>query len=210
MIMILHQEGEGRRMISSHEDYLEYVREDRIALNRVNRKFPLTLLDLPLRYQLVLRRAEYYTNCKRALIYKPLVLFFQMRHRVIGNKCGYSIPLNTCGKGLNLAHVGTVIINAGAHVGDYCRIHADVNIGTAAGHDGDAPTIGNCVYIGPGAKIFGKINIADGIAIGANAVVNKSFEESYISIAGVPAKKISNKGSRGLLYSPYTVGEALQ
>lgn len=190
-------------MITSYAEYQEYVREDRRALNRLNRRWPLTLLDLPLRYQLVLRRAEYYTNCKKSWIYRPLVLFFQIRHRIIGNKCGYSIPLNTCGKGLSLAHIGTVIINGNAHIGEYCRIHADVNIGTAAGHGGDAPTIGNSVYIGPGAKLFGKIAIADGIAIGANAVVNKSFTDPYISIAGVPAHKISDKGSRGLLYSPY-------
>ena len=189
-------------MITSLSDYHEYVREDRRALNRVNRKFPLVLLDWPLRYQLILRRAEYYTNCKKSFLYKPLVLYFQLRHRMFGNKCGYSIPLNTCGKGLNLAHVGTVIINANAHIGDYCRIHAGVNIGTSAGSGGEAPTIGDNVYIGPGAKLFGKITIAEGIAIGANAVVNKSFTEPYISIAGVPAKKISDKGSKGLLYSP--------
>ncbi len=59
--------------------------------------------------------------------------------------------------------------------------------------------IGNNVYIGPGARIFGDIEIADGIAIGANAVVNRSFLEPGITIAGVPARKISDKGSKGLL-----------
>ena len=180
--------------------------EDRRALNRIDRKFPLTLLDWPLRYQLALRRAEYYTNCKKSFISKPFVLYFRLRHRILGNKCGYSIPLNTCGKGLNLAHVGTVIINANAKIGDYCRIHADVNIGTSAGSGDQAPEIGNCVYIGPGAKIFGKIAIADGIAIGANAVVNKSFLTPGITIAGIPAKQISEKGSEGLLYKPENGG----
>ena len=37
--------------------------------------------------------------------------------------------------------------------------------------------------------------VAKGIAIGANAVVNKSIEEEYIAVAGVPAKKVSNNGS---------------
>lgn len=37
------------------------------------------------------------------------------------------------------------------------------------------------------------------MAIGANAVVNKSFTEPNISIEGVPAAKISKKGSEGLL-----------
>ena len=44
--------------------------------------------------------------------------------------------------------------------------------------------------VGPGAKLFDKIYIADGIARGANAMVNKSFHEKDIVIAGVPAKKV--------------------
>ena len=56
------------------------------------------------------------------------------------------------------------------------------------------------MYIGPGAKIFGNVQIVDGIAVGANAVVNKSFLEPDISIAGVPARKISDEGTRGIIY----------
>ena len=56
-----------------------------------------------------------------------------------------------------------------------------------------SPILGDNVYIGPGAKLFGKITIADNISIGANAVVTKSFEQENISIAGVPAKIISEK-----------------
>lgn len=54
----------------------------------------------------------------------------------------------------------------------------------------DAPIIGNNVDIGFGAILIGKIKIADGIKIGANSVVTKSFLEPNITIAGVPAKKI--------------------
>ena len=50
--------------------------------------------------------------------------------------------------------------------------------------------IGDNVYIGPGAKIFGDIRIADGIATGANCVVNRSFDEPGTSIAGLPSRKI--------------------
>lgn len=189
-------------MIRSRKEYKEYIAADRKASNKTNVKFPFTLFDWPLRYQIVLRRAEYYTNCKKSLLFRPIILFLQLRHRIMGNKCGYTIPLNTCGKGLSLAHLGTIIINSNARVGEYCRIHTDVNIGTAAGTSGDAPTIGDNVYIGPGAKLFGKITISNGIAIGANSVVNKSFTTSNITIAGVPAKKISDKGSYGLIISP--------
>ncbi len=113
---------------------------------------------------------------------------------------GFTIPLNVFGPGLCIAHRGTIVINKDVRIGENCRIHACTNIGSNI--DGvSAPQIGNNVYIGPGAKIFGDIVIADNIAIGANSVVNKSFYEKGISIAGVPAKKINNKGSNGILLS---------
>jgi serine O-acetyltransferase len=80
-----------------------------------------------------------------------------------------------------------------------CRIYVCTSIGNKAGHRDLAPIIGNNVYIRPGAKIFGDIKIADGIAIGANSVVDKSFTEPNIGIAGVPAKKINDKGSEDLI-----------
>ncbi|VBB39422.1 hypothetical protein TRIP_E190340 [uncultured Spirochaetota bacterium] len=59
--------------------------------------------------------------------------------------------------------------------------------------------IGNNAYIGPGAKLFGGITIADKIVIGANSVVNKSFYTPNISIAGVPAKVISQERSADII-----------
>lgn len=50
-------------------------------------------------------------------------------------------------------------------------------------------------------KLFNHSKIADEIAIGANAIVNKSFNEPGISILGVPAKKISDRDSSRLLYT---------
>jgi len=63
----------------------------------------------------------------------------------------------------------------------------NVNIGANQGSK-KAPKIGNDVYIGPGAVIFGDIEIADGCYIGANAVVNKSVTEPDSVIVGIPAK----------------------
>ena len=74
-----------------------------------------------------------------------------------------------------------------------------MTIGTEAGLGNQAPTIGNNVFIGPEAKVYGKIIIADDIAIGANSVVNKSFLEPGIGIAGAPAVKINEKGSKGIV-----------
>ena len=64
------------------------------------------------------------------------------------------------------------------------------------GENGKAPTIGDNCFIGPGAKLFGDIKIGDNVAIGANAVVNKDFGDN-VTIAGVPAKVVSKKGTNG-------------
>lgn len=81
------------------------------------------------------------------------------------------------------------MINENARIGENCNIQQGVNIGQNYGNS-NVPTIGNNVYIGPGAKIFGKIYIADGCAIGANAVVNKSFKTPNVNIVGIPAREV--------------------
>ena len=43
--------------------------------------------------------------------------------------------------------------------------------------------------------IIGNITIADDVVIGANAVVIHSITEPGITVAGNPAKKVSNTGS---------------
>ncbi|MFA6372695.1 MAG: hypothetical protein WCW68_08725 [Methanothrix sp.] len=129
------------------------------------------------------------------IIYYILVYKF---HRM-SIKLGFTVPVNVFGPGLSIGHVGTIVVNGSARIGANCRIHACTSIATAAGYSDKAPKIGNNVYIGPGAKIFGDIIIADDIAIGANSVVNSSFMEPGITIAGVPAKKVGNKGSKGLI-----------
>ena len=99
-----------------------------------------------------------------------------------------------------------LIINPRSKIGKNCRIHAGVNIGGAGGFvnkfDPDkiyAPILGDNCYIGPGAKLFGGIIIGANCVIGANSVVNKSFDKNGVTIAGVPAKIVSEKNSEGLL-----------
>jgi len=46
--------------------------------------------------------------------------------------------------------------------------------------------------MGPGVKVVGAISAGNRVVIGANAIVNKSFLEPGIVIAGVPAKKIKS------------------
>lgn len=114
---------------------------------------------------------------------------------------GIAVRPNSTGPGLAVGHEGNVRIHANARLGANCKVMDDVNIG-ATGGIRDAPNIGNNVYIASGAKVFGDIRIAEGIAIGANAVVVRSFDEPNITIGGVPAKKISDKGAKNVGWNP--------
>ena len=117
------------------------------------------------------------------------VLVYKLRLRQLQVKLGFTIPINVFGPGLSIAHYGTIVVSQYASVGENCRLHVGVNIG-ASGGSNVAPQIGNNVYIGPGAILFGGIEIADNISIGANSTVNKSFNESNVIIAGTPARII--------------------
>lgn len=160
-------------MITSKQEFREYLLADKLALRR-DRKIP-RLNDLIWKYEIALRKCEYYNNCRKDILGKlwgGLHRYFRFK---LGIKCGFSIPINTCGKGLCIEHMGPGVISEKATLGNNCKIHVGVNIGADARQRNAYPHIGNNVYIGPGAKIFGDITIADNIAIGANAVVNKSF-----------------------------------
>lgn len=148
------------------------------------------------KFQRLLRKLEYLTNCRKNKIHR---LFVSYRYRSLGRKLGFSIPINVFGPGLSIAHCGTIVVNGGAKVGANCRLHVCVNIGTTAGQKTEAPTIGDDVYIGPGVKMYGPIVIGNNTAIGANAVVNKSFPDGGITLGGIPARIIADKGSEGFI-----------
>lgn len=191
-------------LIKNKKDYLHYIECDRIALSRNKRTIiscfkSWIIKDEVWKFQRALRKYEYAKNCRKGVLSNFYWVITKLRYNRLSIKLGFAIPPNVFGAGLAIAHSGTIVVNGGAKIGRNCRLNVGVNIGTKAGGDISAPTIGDNVYIGPGAKLFGDIIIADGIAIGANAVVNKSFEDTNITIAGVPARKISDKGSEGLL-----------
>lgn len=145
------------------------------------------------RFQKYLRKLEYYTNASVCKSVKYLgKILYKMRYRKQSLKLGFTIPINVCDYGLSMAHYGTIVISANAHIGRYFHIHAGVNIGASAGRS-EAPTIGNNVYIGPGAILFGNIQIADNCTIAANATVNKSFDIERSVIAGTPAKVVKQE-----------------
>lgn len=180
-------------MIKSKSDFQFYLTEDAKAnqRNSVKAKF---LGDEIWKYIVCLRKTEYYKNCNKRIRY--LISKFKLHSLSI--KLGFQIPINTCGYGLSLPHYGTVIIANNAKIGNYCRIHEGVTIGSTNGDDA-AAIIGDRVFIASGAKIIGKISIANDCAIGSNAVVVKSICEEGTTWGGVPVRKISDNDSHSNL-----------
>lgn len=89
------------------------------------------------------------------------------------------------------------MINEKTIIGNNCNISQGVTIGQInRGEKQGTPLIKDEVYIGPGAKIIGKIIIGHNSAIGANAVVVKDVLLNT-TVGGIPAKEISKIGSDG-------------
>lgn len=182
-------------MIKSKADYFYYLECDRVAL-REKRKTPFLLPGHEIwKYQRLLRKTEYYTNCKGK---NPLRLLLKWRLHTLSVKYGFSIPLNAFGPGLSIAHIGPVIINSKSKIGANCRVQTGVTLGATNG-SADAPCLGDNVFLAEGCKLIGGITVADDVQIGANAVVVKSITEPGTTWGGIPAKKISDHSSESNL-----------
>ena len=182
-------------MIKNKADYQRFLRTEQHLLPTTKVFFPWLYLKTSFRptqrFLLLLRTCEYLRNVGRGPMAKLLYVVVKYLKYRLGIRLGFSIPENVAGEGLQLPHYGTIVINANARLGKYCRVHVCVNIG-ASGGSKLAPRIGDFVYFAPGAKVYGDVEIASRIAIAANAAVGKSFLESDVMIGGVPAKVIGS------------------
>lgn len=187
-------------MITTKKELRFYLQQDAIALRCEKKKRPRFFGDEVWKFQIILRKAEYYNNlyylAKKHYFLHYIWYKFLLHRRSV--KLGFSIPINVFGPGLSIAHHGTIVINAKAKIGKNCRLQEGVTIGATNGSS-EAPKIGDNVFIGTGAKIIGDVFIADDVAIGANAVVVKSITEKGVTYGGVPAKKISSNNSHANL-----------
>lgn len=178
-------------MINDFKTYQSYLRQDLAAYDIDKLTIFRYLSDRRLRFQIRLRLSEFLYNTSRHRPMRRILWFIvqAINHR-LGETLGFTIPMNVFGPGLCITHYGTIVVSAEAKVGANCRIHPSTGIGKRKG----VPTIGDNVYIGPGAKIYDSITIGNNVAIGANAVVNKSFGDN-VTLGGIPAKIISQHSS---------------
>ena len=184
----------GDNMIKTKEDLLYYLSQDKLNLH-IKKKKP-SKYDIIWKYEIILRYHEYYHNKEKKNLFDKLKLkYYSNKHYKWTMRYTTSIPINVCGPGLSIAHLGTIYVNAKSKVGKNLRIQSGVTVGGVAKTPDIVPILGDNVYLGSGSKVIGPVKIADNVAIGANAVVCKDILEEGTTWAGVPAKKISNNNS---------------
>lgn len=105
-------------------------------------------------------------------------------------------PAAQIGSGLLVDHATGLVIGETAVIEDCVSIMQSVTLGGTGKVSGDRhPKIRKGVLIGPGAKILGNIEVAEGAMVAASSVVLKPVPAHAI-VAGVPASVIGDARSR--------------
>jgi len=134
---------------------------------------------------MILYRSMTYLN--KNILTKIFALFLLKLNAIV---CGSVIGIGAkFEKNFIILHSVGIVINNKVVGGNNITLESGVVIGE---EKKGCPVLGNNIFIGSGAKIFGPITIGNNVTIGANAVVNKSVIDDVV-VGGVPAKIIRYK-----------------
>jgi len=137
---------------------------------------------IQVRYLIAYRKASFYKKKSLRGIY------YRIKLQHLSEKSGIQLPTKaTIGKGLFIAHFGSIIVNPDAVLGCNVNIAPGVVIGkTNRGEHKGVPVIGNDVWLGANAVIVGNVTIGDDVMIAPNAYVNMDVS-SHSIVIGNPA-----------------------
>lgn len=166
--------------------------------------------DLYGRIQSFLTRREsasYFWKLRTQAQHKNALIRYwaRLRYHNLMVRSGAGIPYMTRIDGLpEFPHGLTgIFMSQGAHIGKNCVILHQVTIGSnlIVGSKGyGAPSVGNNVYIGCGAKIIGGVHIGDNVRIGANCVVTEDVPANATVVLERP-RIIVREGGQELIQS---------
>ena len=126
---------------------------------------------------------------KQRALRAPLSVLYRALYRGMRNFYGIELPYSArVGRRVVIEHQSGIVIHGNTIIGDDCIIRHGVTLGNCRlDRPFDAPTLGNRVNVGAGAKVLGAISIGDDAQIGANAVVRHDVPSGALA-AGVPAR----------------------
>ncbi len=185
---------------ATFQAYLQLVRAD--LYRKKERTDWLTLAktlysDMGFKHCFWLRTCTFAKKNRSLRAVYPLVraiyLHYQHKHGI------WIAPGTQIGPGLYINHVGGIVVNSRAKIGRNCNLSHGVTLGQAnRGNSVGSPILGDNVFVGPGAKVIGAVEVGDNAAIGANSVVTKDVPARAV-VVGAPAKIISYKSSSGYI-----------
>ncbi len=118
---------------------------------------------------------------------------FRLLLRIGKQKYGLDIGSSCIGKGLYLGHPYNISVCRDARIGSNCNLNKGASIQAQdpeAG--GQAPVIGDRVWIGINAVIRGNIRIGDNVLIAPNTCVDRDVPSDSIVI-GVPCQILTGR-----------------
>jgi serine O-acetyltransferase len=132
-----------------------------------------------------------------ALLRWPCSVIYQFAYLGVRILWGIEVPRTAViGPGFYIGHFGGITVARRAVIGRNCSLSQGVTIGYADGRREGVPAIGDDVYVGPGARLFGAIRIGDNVRIGANAVVYKDIPRDAVVALAPGFTIISFRGNR--------------
>ncbi|HVV49893.1 MAG TPA: serine acetyltransferase [Polyangia bacterium] len=129
-----------------------------------------------------------------------LDLWYQILALGVEVAWGIEIPRRArIGAGFYVGHSGGIVISSEAVIGRNCSISQGVTIGAGGqGARKGVPTVGDDVYIAPGACLYGRIRIGNNVKIGANAVIYKDVPDNAVVALDPGFRVLSLKGNHPL------------
>ena len=188
-------------MISTKKELREYIEADKEARGFKGKRLWIERLKGNLeevrimKYQIALRKYEYYVNRKESgnILDKIRCLIEKHKWNRLRLKTGIYIDPCVFGPGLNIVHMGYIWIGRTSVIGRNCTVLPRVLLGKKRpGIKPPCIIIGDNCYIGTGATIMGPVTIGNNVTIAAGAVVVKDVLDNAI-VGGNPAKIISYK-----------------
>lgn len=179
----------------AQSDYYKYYKKK--ASN--HEMFLKTFVSPFFKFNFWLRLSQYQPTSFIGKFFSLVIRYFKTR---IGRKrCLMISEKMPLGYGLYLAHAFGVIINPKAVIGSNCTISQFTTIGAVTGNPAH---IGDNVYLGPSVCVVEEVRVGSNAVVGAGAVVVRDVPEGR-TVAGVPAKIISDNNSSLLITNPWTI-----
>lgn len=128
---------------------------------------------------------------------------FQRAYNLYCERHGAYIPLEAKFAGRPCFPHGIlgVFISRGAMIGKDCVIFQQVTIGSdTLGGGAKSPRIGDCCYIGAGAKVIGGVTVGSHTRIGANCCVYKDVAAFSVCVLA-PTRVIQKQNLNNTFYS---------